>query len=587
MSVLDNFTEISPFQNAHQESASTTNIYHFSLEILESGIAENQKALVRDVQVELTSAWMYYMNMNLQKTVLVLVSQLTSLPISLGRMSQRVIVHGLDEKQTQFLKNIAAVKEVTNVEISVLEKLPENRYDLVVFIGHPEIKTNELNRFCKNDGAIWVVASNFQSLANLKSRFKGLFRPTAIRCKQEYFSINPAGTSKNIHAVLSGFGMNIIAEIGLAPNLFQLRTAKPYRKIPKWGADSLGRYQKLLTEHIIVGATKADTEQTYWHHLLRHVKKHDLLKGELVNYQISPSGKVMLFTRFFFQDRFGEFLIRLPFNPQAEERVRKSHQVLFYLQNKYQDDQNTKNAWFPVPVAQSSFQNQPYFIESLVPGESGDKLKNLHRNPEYLLKQVFRFWGDVQQKLATNESIDKDNFYLFFEEPIRKAFYFMPEKQVDYNLCEKVISYLKSRLFQKDFKLSLIHGDFSLKNIMFNQQSKKITGIIDWDMVVPKTFPILDLLHYFLRTKKESYTQSATVLLYDILMKPRTEPGFHKMLLQYEKLFSTSADLYPVLCILYWAYRLSGHIGTSKYLDKKFVQHNYAQPLQKMGEIVK
>lgn len=48
---------------------------------------------------------------------------------------------------------------------------------------------------------------------------------------------------------------------------------------------------------------------------------------------------------------------------------------------------------------------------------------------------------------------------------------------------------------QLDFPLVWMHGDFKVENVMYDQRSGALTGVIDWELSMPKGLPLLDLLY--------------------------------------------------------------------------------------------
>ena len=63
-----------------------------------------------------------------------------------------------------------------------------------------------------------------------------------------------------------------------------------------------------------------------------------------------------------------------------------------------------------------------------------------------------------------------------------------------------------------DFPLVCMHGDFKIENVMYDQRSGALTGVIDWELSMPKGLPLLDLL-YLLAFNRMIRRQSRTAAL--------------------------------------------------------------------------
>jgi len=67
---------------------------------------------------------------------------------------------------------------------------------------------------------------------------------------------------------------------------------------------------------------------------------------------------------------------------------------------------------------------------------------------------------------------------------------------------------LRSRLLGRVLSLGWLHGDFKLENVVFDERTRSLTGVIDWDLAAEAGPPLVDLLY---------------LLLYNRVIRQRTE----------------------------------------------------------------
>lgn len=61
---------------------------------------------------------------------------------------------------------------------------------------------------------------------------------------------------------------------------------------------------------------------------------------------------------------------------------------------------------------------------------------------------------------------------------------------------------------------------------------------------------------------------------------------FKKIVTMYQDAFKFNLEILNPLLIVYWAYRLSGRLGTLKFLDDSFVKRNCTKPLEFIRKMI-
>ena len=544
--------------------------------------------MIRDVQYELPSAWMFYMGLSREKQALVVMNQFSSFPLSLARLCAHVIITGIGERDRQMMQDIADAKGIENFScVDTIESLA-TKFDIIVVFdsGKPGSlwsSFNSVRKFIHPDTEIWTLASNTISPGNIRGTLKSMIerseKNNEPQKKYTPFGETPVNQGPNIRETKEQFrklGCKPFAFVGLSPSFIKIEAAKPINgsvhQLPVENSFSL--WEQISAETVAIGAAERPLTQSYLNKLLDSLPNSSFSSGTLLDYSVSPSGKVMLFTEYESGSRKQKIVIKLPLNEHAIKRAKVNQMILSYLKNSGNDVLDSR---VPEPISEGLCENQGFFAESILDGNAGDKIKEFRRNPDNILMQIFPFWLAAQRAFAKKVTIDEVYFKRLVEKPLADAFGFAPEDHRNEGLENRILDYLRRQLLGSEWTLSLIHGDFSVKNILFNRHNGRVSGIIDWDMARLEAFPILDVFHFFLRTRYTSYRISKFKILQNLI---KTDKLFLKISDMYSDAFQIDKGMFDAFTILYWAYRLGGHTGTIKFIDEQFLTRNYNEPLQ-------
>ena len=550
-----------------------------------------RRQLIRDVQYEASSAWMFYMGVHPEKQVLLYLDRISTFPLSLARLCAHVIVYGLVDREKSILATLARMKGIDNFTcVAEMESLA-TKFDLIILLGENRNRIfsrrmQEIQKFIHADTEIWTLAGNRFSPANIKSRIKKFFRKTTAN-KTHKFAGAFADTQNqaNIRIVKSQFkrlGVVPFASVGSSPNCLNPRTIKPVNGT----AEQLSKKysypfrQRWRTEEFAVGAAERELTQSFLTRLLEAMPNSALSSGEMIDFAVFPGGKVHIFAEFNIAAKAQPIVIKLPLNSHAVKRAKVNQMTLGYITSSEVDVLRDR---VPPPVAAGKRDNPTYFGQPLGPGTTIASLPDFRRNAQSLVMQVFPFWLSVQRGFASEVMIDAVHFEQLIAHPVSSALQFIQKDRPDAIFEKKLFDYLRHHFLDQRFILSLGHGDFSAKNILFDQQQRKITGVIDWDMARLQTFPILDVFHFFLHIRRSTANAPKAGTLLKIMLADKL---FRKILGMYTDAFSFEETKLKPLLIVYWAARLAGHLGTIKYLDDGFVRRNYHEPLQVIKKII-
>lgn len=562
------------------------------------------KRILRDVQYELTAAWKFFMGLGKEKQVLVLLDGFTTLPLSLARNCAFVIVYGLHSEEKALLQDLAIQKGISNYScISDLASLA-TKFDLIVSAGtRPKnsivfFKKNEISQFIHTRSEFWIITTNQLSLGFAKDTISSIWKKTREKkmtnnkddvggIRFQFGSARPILT-RQARAYLEEIECKPFRTIGLNPTIVDARVAKSFvqSRIKPRNENNTSAWGRLLSEDIVIGAAIKKPVQSFLDRFLANIPEAGLTNGIIDKYMISAGGKVLLFVTFSHAGQKQQTLIKLPLNAVAEQKLIKNHVFLEYF---FQSSEigDSRRQFFPQPIAASQFDNQKYFIESRLPGKSGDLLSLSKSEQKRLTCELFSYWLSIQKSFAKRYCICTETFSEMIEQPLVKVFSFFCRNADSGDFFENMLVFLQEKFLQKEFTLSLVHGDFSEKNIILDQEAFTLQGVIDWDMASHSAFPVFDVFHYFAREKKSSQNRSIIGLLFNLLEKKHEDPRFKKILTMYQENFSITERDLPALVMIYWIHRMNGHLDTLKYMDKSFVRRNFTEPLKIFEKIMR
>ncbi|KAA3618748.1 MAG: hypothetical protein DWQ05_07240 [Calditrichaeota bacterium] len=553
-----------------------------------------RKKIIREVQYEASSAWMFYMGIGLDKQVLVLTNQFTTYPISLARVCSHVIIYGMSQKDKDIMDLLAKENEIENYScVNELDSLA-TKFDLIVILGIEKMagisaSLAKIHKFIHPDTEIWTVAANTLSFGKLKAQIKSLIEKSDKNLKKNrdknrltWSVIKNVSTVRDIKFQFRKLGVKPFAFVGLAPSITRMIAAKPLNdsvsRLPKKYAFNF--WQRFATEDIAIGAAERELTQSFLTKILDVLPNSQLSRGEMKNFTVHPGGKVHVLASFKSSSGDQVVMIKLPLNKHAVKRAKVNQMALKYVTSSEVESLKDR---VPQPLSEGLFENQPYFAESFLDGQPIAEQPNFRRHAKVFAMQVFSFWLSVQRGFTKKMAVDQIVFDRLIGMPVSRALQFAQPERRSKEFENRVCEYLKTSFLNKPFALSLIHGDFSSKNIMYDYRHERITGVIDWDMARLEAFPVLDAFHFFLHIRRTSRSDPKILTLLNIIENDKL---FRTVAGMYGDAFQFEPGVLKPLLIVYWAYRLAGHVGTIKYLDDGFVKRNYREPLQVIKKII-
>lgn len=468
---------------------------------------QKRKIIIREVDYENSSAWMFYMGLGKEKGALVVVDRFTIFPLSLARVCNHVIVYGMPEQGKKLLEMVLQRNGVENCScVSDLESIA-TQFDLIVFKNSLQsangTSLEELKKYSHPDTEFWALAENGFNFGKFKKYIKNFFVDVSDpNDTHEHLSkIYPGHPKKilTVHEAQRQFrelGVKPSAYIGFHPSIHYTKIAHPVNGSTHSFKTNgtLGFRERMQITELAIGASKRKFMQSLLGNLLDSLPETSLIAGKMLNFSVLAGGKVYVRASYKNHAKSEEVMIKLPLNRISEKRSKVNQMMLAFLKSSENDRLRNR---VPLPIAEGRLENQPFFVESIVPGAPMIEVSGYRQKPNQIAMHAFPFWLAIQRDFAKSVEVDEQIFERLIAKPVSKSLNFAFQDHPDTELETLIFDYLRKHFLNKTFTLSIMHGDFSAKNIMFDARHDRICGIIDWDMARLEAFPVLDVFHFF------------------------------------------------------------------------------------------
>lgn len=314
---------------------------------------------------------------------------------------------------------------------------------------------------------------------------------------------------------------------------------------------SQASFLDLLGEHLAVALYGAGRRCIEW--VKFRVSRRELVTCELKIKGVAPN-----------------MIVRLPLTPFAKIRANSEHETLKSLDRLLA----STSQWPEIPKAllKGEFRNVPYFAQEALPGFSGARF--LRSSPgaseckRLALNFIVRLHLATQIPVKLQEATWDESIMPLLDPGLRST-----EQLAGINAAY-IRDYLMQELTGYTWPFVLSHGDFWLGNLLFDMKARCLLGVIDWDRALPRSLPLIDLLHLLLSGRLD-YQQRPTVLFGKVLLEGlnREDSGIVESYLQ-RMGFSLSFRQLRAFLLLDWLLRISTWVlSCPSPWSSQWVQH--------------
>ena len=325
--------------------------------------------------------------------------------------------------------------------------------------------------------------------------------------------------------------------------------------------------------HVIHGRRPAAQVSSYLERLLLYLREATKRSWQPAGaLRVLPGGKVQMVLR---AGETGSALLKLPLIPYAATRMRENAEHLLRLSRAGELSPEQRRI-FPANLAEGLCEGQAYYLETFLPGRSLDQWPATARGPQQF-RAIWERWFEIQQSLARSVVIAEPVFAAMLGDHARRLQEWLMPAGAQAARLQRVIAYCREKFLSRELSLSLVHGDFSIKNILADPATQALTGVVDWDLADFFSAPPLDVLHFFVRLDERSFRDPAPAIALRLIQDRR---GRHARYFEEAcARFGYRQEDWPALVMWYWLFRQRGYIGSDKNSDTKFVQRQFSDLL--------
>ncbi len=566
---------------------------------------QRRTLLLKDTLFELTGAWKFFTGLSSTQTVFFYLPGFSALPLAFARNVARVEILGLSPEEQELLAEVATAKAIVNVKFLHTPADMQTPYATNILIPEHE----RLHASAGQRPHAWQeTISRLQSSTNGAEEYWVILRQPARRQLLQQGKmlldkiVGPFRAWRRPRAQQSALITRLCFMAANLPIAAQISEMVPPRAhseelalmvspdfcAPKnvfVAGEIAGVFSQFRSEqssepqpagHVIRGQRPAGRAVSYLERLLLHLNAGSRYSWQPAGgLQVLPGGKAQAVLCAPGACSTTAALLKLPLIPHAAIRMDENAGHLLHLAQAPELSPEQRR-FFPENLAQGRYESQAYYLETFLPGRSLDQLPAADTPKQ--IQAIFELWFGIQRRLSRRVKIDASAFDDLAGDLARRLQAWLAPAAAETTRLQRVVEYCHRTFAGRELQLSLVHGDFSIKNILVDAGTQQVTGVIDWDLADFLSVPLLDVLHFFTRLDDRSFRDPSPAIA---LRLTKTRQDRHvRYFTEAREFFGYRAEDWPALVMLYWLCRQRGYIGSDKNVDTKFVRRQFAGMLE-------
>ncbi|MCG3118664.1 MAG: hypothetical protein ALAOOOJD_00913 [bacterium] len=579
-------------------------------------------ALLNDCIYELSAAWKFLTALRVDLPILVVLHGFSGVPLAFARHLCRVDIWGFNQNETALFRELAQFKNLSNYRVCRDVHELKGPYGLILWLPtrsavdqrHEDDWLIQALTHLHPEGELWLTHCHKPDWSNPLSRLRRLMRrlrsrehealPATIRLLTlaepiPHQSLLETLTAKIAAHSKEGTRVQQRSHLGIMPHWSAPTLIAPLPSFPQPRGKSAEHkpflrtleQKKLLETYHALAHFGASAFSPFMSRLLRELARHEPgSEFQLNHYRVLAGGKVQIDARWKKRRSEQSLFIKLPLVPFAEARLRKQSETLHYLHRherlrRFEVAGMAPPKIFPQILAQGEFEKQAYFLESRVKGAPLSRLYMPNEAFRQVCDRLFAFWHEVQTRCGATVAIDQNKFDRIFGRPLQQVRQWALLPHSADAVLQRLENFFAEHWLGQRVFLSPVHGDFSTKNILAHPKTFEVSGIIDWDITTRESFPLLDVLHFFVRLDPGSFREAPPKIAMRLIATD--SPALHWTYMQNALTrFGYEKKVLPAMVAYYWVQRLQVYLDSPKYLDTQFMQRHIYDILDFFAETI-
>ncbi len=252
-------------------------------------------------------------------------------------------------------------------------------------------------------------------------------------------------------------------------------------------------------------------------------------------------------------------ILKVPLSAPANSRTNLEHETLLSLRSLLRPS----GEWPEIPKAllHGKFRDVPYYVQDAMPGFSGLRLSHSRNRLGQWMQQaldfILRLHLATQTQVKLDEAIWNESVM-----PLLKPALRMAEQSAGVN-STYLRDFLMQELAGRSWPFVFNHGDYWLGNLLFDPNTGRLEGVIDWDRALPSSLPLIDLFNVLLSARAEMASTSVINLLIQG-MQNALNPEDQRVIAQYaDRLgFQLSPSQLRAFLLIDWLMRVATRVSS-------------------------
>jgi aminoglycoside phosphotransferase (APT) family kinase protein len=277
----------------------------------------------------------------------------------------------------------------------------------------------------------------------------------------------------------------------------------------------------------------------------------------------------------------GEAVLRVPLHRRAELRMVANGDALETLHAGAPQIHSLA----PQRLSSGSVGGMPYYLENKLTGTPAYDIIAGSRDERWILDEAFQFLKTFSHEQARYALADEEIRPKYYQRPLdimREHFAELSEE------LDELGAFLDSSTKGQRIPSVWLHGDFNTKNVLVHPDERKITGVIDWDLLSETGLPLQDLLHFILSMHRRRRQIGIGEVVVRALEGGLLHPHEQSVVDRYCAQFDLQPELVKPMLLVYWARHVAPKsIKGGRVPGDEWSQQHVIEPLRKIRWLIK
>ncbi|MGB6483325.1 MAG: methyltransferase domain-containing protein [Candidatus Acidiferrales bacterium] len=236
---------------------------------------------------------------------------------------------------------------------------------------------------------------------------------------------------------------------------------------------------------------------------------------QLTKYRVTRGDAVLLGFEFKLSGK--SVIVHIPMNDVAVARCQFSQECLRRLIDSAPPSVKPR---IPIPLSSGELNGIRYFVQSMLPGYPATRFLRVAKLNKVSKDHAVNFLLELPIR-DSDGSAQQDDWQALVEPDFGEGL-----KIIEHKLgipSSEIRQRVDEILSQRKWPVVIGHGDFWPGNLLLSKDGQNILGVIDWDRAIPRSLPLLDLIHFLIYPKSELYCRRIPDLLGEIVKNGRFE----------------------------------------------------------------